>query len=139
MSKITDLQLALCLVGKECPGCKGSGLVGKIADDREACCACHGSGKVSLLNGVRMPCPRCHGPHHYDQEGCDICGHRGWVPTTDPLAYLQHSWQITMESEDDGMLKIFVRHDALHWGEVKEKNFELGLLKALTKALEAKE
>ena len=98
MTKLSKLQLALCLKEKECPE--------NFPGNHPQSCICHGTDKVPLLEGVREKCPNTvvappRGWHHPVNKGvatfeawvcgenCPKCRGRGWMPSQDPLKYAE--------------------------------------------------
>ncbi len=95
--EIARIQLALCLMEKECPKCQGelieSAEYAMARRNGILCPDCHGTGSVPLLEGVREKCDCDYhigrGGIWVSNDGCPKCRGLGWGPSTDLWAYIR--------------------------------------------------
>ncbi len=143
---VVDYQLALCLLEKECPNWRHNPGKGLPRTD-DICPDCRETGRVPLLEGVREKCPSCLGAREHLRDDmclylCELCQGRGWIPSTDPLRYVEavlsdKEWK-HLTFWVDKQKKRFVCY--LEGGHEEEANtLELSVLKALAQALGVKD
>ena len=110
MSQIDQAQaLELCWKRTECLGCKGTGIdihySGQQGIGRPCKSGCKGTGRVPLLDPeiVRVKCPLGGLESHYDPKNhihpSDPCQGRGWIPSTDPWAYVRAAWPSIVDQQ----------------------------------------
>ena len=96
--------LELCEMTKECPDCRGTG----VSYTTHKTCLCSLErlvGRVPLLDPerVRVKCPLGGLESHYDPKNhihpSDPCQGRGWIPSTDPWAYVRAAWPSIVDQQ----------------------------------------